>query len=62
MEDTMPPREDKVTKPHKNMGVYLPADIITALTRMADAKKMTRNNLIVTTLTKLAKKYVKDES
>jgi hypothetical protein len=38
----------------------LPADIITALTRMADAKKMTRNNLIVTTLTKLAKKYIEE--
>ena len=52
----MPPREDKPTKPHKNMGVYMPADLITALSRMADAKKMTRNHLIVTTLTKLARK------
>jgi len=56
----MPPREDKITKPHKNMGVYLPAELITALTRMANAKKMTRNNLIVQALAKLAKKYVEE--
>ena len=56
----MPPREDKATKPHKNMGVYMPADLITALSRMADAKKMTRNHLIVTTLAKLARKYIEE--
>jgi len=56
----MPPREDKQTKPHKNMGVYMPADLITALSRMADAKKMTRNHLIVTTLAKLARKYIEE--
>lgn len=56
----MPPREDKPTKPHKNMGVYMPADLITALSRMADAKKMTRNHLIVTTLMKLARKYIEE--
>ncbi len=40
--------------------IYAPIPLVHALNRMADAKGMSRNALIVQALTKFAKKYLEE--
>ena len=56
----MPPRSDKTTANMVNTGIYLPHALMSALSRMADKKGMSRNALIAQLLTKAAKKYIEE--
>lgn len=56
----MPPRKDKEKLEMANTGIYLPSALMTALSRMADRKGITRNALIAQLLTKAAKKYIEE--
>ncbi len=56
----MPARKDKPGKPHRYLSVRLPIDVVDALSRMADAKRTSRNALIIQALKKISKKYVEE--
>jgi metal-responsive CopG/Arc/MetJ family transcriptional regulator len=43
-----------------NTGIYLPHALMSALSRMADKKGISRNALIAQLLTKAAKKYIEE--
>ncbi len=56
----MPPRSDKTKASMSNTGIYLPHALMSALSRMADKKGISRNALIAQLLTKAAKKYIEE--
>jgi hypothetical protein len=56
----MPARKDKKTQPHRYLSVRLPVSVVDALSRMADAKRTTRNALITQTLKRIAKKHIEE--
>ena len=57
----MPVRKDKTYEKTKSMSMRIPVRVIDALTRAADAKRMSRNALIATLLAKATKRYAKDD-
>jgi predicted HicB family RNase H-like nuclease len=62
--DDMPkPRKDKppIAKGEK-FTIYAPIPLVHALNRMADAKGISRNALIVQALSKLAKKHIEEQA
>lgn len=57
----MPARKDKIYEKTKSMSMRIPVRVIDTLTRIADAKRMSRNALIATLLAKATKRYTKDD-
>jgi predicted HicB family RNase H-like nuclease len=57
----MPARKDKTYEKTKSMSMRIPVRLIDVLTRVADAKHISRNALIATLLAKATKRYMKDE-
>jgi predicted HicB family RNase H-like nuclease len=57
----MPARKDKTYEKTKSMSMRIPVRLIDVLTRVADAKHISRNALIATLLAKATKRYAKSD-